>query len=65
VKTPTEEEIEEALNTVHYFWQDKRDITRWMGWKEWEPWFRQNRPEITDAWDRYLSAIRTLNAILS
>lgn len=61
---PTQEEIEEAVSMVKYFWNHKGDITRWVGWQKWEPWFRKNRPEITDAYDRYISAVRTLNKLL-
>lgn len=61
---PTKEEIEHALDMVTYFWQEKGVVERWVQWPTWEPWFRKNRPEITDALDRYHSAVRTLNALL-
>ena len=54
----------EDLNTLRYFWEDKADITRWVGFEKLLPALEQEYPEILKAWKDYQTADRTLTAIL-
>jgi len=51
------------LDMVRYFWQEKRDITRWCEWESKLPDFERERPEIPAAVRALIAAERTLNAI--
>lgn len=57
---------DECASSLKYFWRDKGDLERWVGWEE----FRRNaagdpqRQAIVDAWDRHKAAERTLDVLI-
>ena len=60
----TDEELEGEVATLRYFWQEKGDVTRYVGWEELRPVLRERRPEIVKAWDDYVESKRRLSAVL-
>jgi len=52
------------LDDVRYFWMEYGDLSRWSGWEEKKEAFRNEYPELTDAFERYRSAKTTLTAVI-
>lgn len=55
---------EEDLNALRYFWGEKRDLTRWLGYARRLPVLQRERPDIIEAWNAYLAAERRMSAVL-
>ena len=60
MRKPTSEE----LRMVVYFWQERRDLTRFVSWEELEPVLRVSHPHLLDAIERLRSAEKTVDAIV-
>lgn len=57
---------ESDINDIQYFWQEKGDLERWVGWNDPET---QQRiiaacPELVKLWNDYKTAERLLNLIV-
>ena len=55
---------DEDKGDIVYFWQEKRDLSRLCSWERIKPAVAREYPEILKAWEDYLTAIRTLNAVV-
>ena len=64
VKTKKTKLTEEDISCLQYFHQEKRDMTRWVGWEEAAPLIKEQYPHLWDAHQRMLSAERTLDIIV-
>lgn len=51
------------LRMIACFWREKHDLRAWADWNEKKPLIRENFPEIIDAWERYLSAKKTMDVL--
>ncbi len=58
----TEEEKVDFLSDVKYFWNEKGDIERYLGYTPEK--MREASPAVADALERYISAEITLNNLL-
>lgn len=55
---------ENDKNMLNYFWTQKGNLERWSSWEKRKEAIRKVRPEIVEAWERYKSAIRVLDALI-
>jgi hypothetical protein len=55
---------EEDKNMIIYFWTEKGDLERWIGWPEAKARLEQSRPEVLKAWNDYKMAIRTMDVMV-
>ncbi len=53
----------EMLETLHYFWDEKRDIERWAGFDREK--IAAEYPEIIKAWDDYSTSKRVMSAVIN
>lgn len=56
-----DEDINDFMNSLRYFWEDKRDLERYFAFDR--ELLKKRYPEVLDAWDRYKTAERSLSAI--
>jgi len=54
----------EDLRMIQYFWQEKGDLRRYCGWEEIQEDLQAQFPAIYDAWQRYRTAVETLNIVV-
>lgn len=60
----TDEEYENEMNMVKYFWEEKRDATRYTGWGKVKSEIERREPHILQAIENYENAERTVSALL-
>lgn len=60
----TKKITQEDLASLHYFWFQKGDLTRWVFWEEKLPDLRREYPEIVKAWEDYKAADRILDHVI-
>ena len=48
------------LHSLRYFWEEKGDITRWVGWESKKAEIGKEHPQILWAWENYLETRRCL-----
>ena len=48
------------LHSIRYFWEEKGDPTRWVGWERTKPDLLKEHPQILWAWENYLETRRCL-----
>lgn len=58
---PTSEEI----GALKYFWQEKGDVTRYVGWKQLQPKLAEHHPEVLAALSNLKVAYKTVSAVIS
>lgn len=54
----------EDLDMLKYYWIEKQDLTSWCDWSKRRTVIREFYPEIYDAWERYRSALRTMDVLI-
>ena len=45
---------------LKYFWQDKGNLERWVGWEE----TKAKYPEVVKAWDDYKISMKILDCVI-
>ena len=55
---------EDDINCIVYFWEEKRDLDRWVDWEAKREYFVKELPELVKAWDDYRTAGRIMDAIV-
>lgn len=55
---------QEDLYTLRYFWEQKRDLTRWTGFEQALPALQHARPDILAAWHAYLAAEQHMHEVV-
>lgn len=58
------EQFEQELDMLRYFWTEKGDVERYVGWKELQPVLAARRPDILKAWNDHKAAEMILSAVL-
>lgn len=59
-----EEEYQDNLATLAYFWREKRDIGRWIGWVNFKEKLASRDPVLYAAIMNYDNAERLLDRLL-
>jgi hypothetical protein len=54
---------EEDLDMLKYFWEEKRDLESYRGYKRIEDQLKIERPDIYVFWEKYKQAEKALNII--
>jgi hypothetical protein len=60
----TEEEREEQVTMLRYFWEEYSDIEIYAGFEEMRPYLQDNYPEILKAWEDYKMSERMLSTVI-
>ena len=60
MKTSREIDIDEYKSMIIYFWEEKRDITRWTDFNR--EYMKEYLPHILHLWDEYVEAGRRMDS---
>lgn len=55
---------QEDIYALRYFWEEKGDITRWLGLPRAMPALQQERPDILAAWAAYQAATQRMHEVV-
>lgn len=56
---------DEDRRSLKYFWETKRDLTRWVDWPSKKKEVRRELPHLWQAWINYQLAEKTMDAVVS
>lgn len=54
----------EDLYALRYFWEEKNDLTRWLGFPRAVPTLQRERPDILAAWAAYQAAVQQMHEVV-
>lgn len=58
-----EEKLQEHLNMIRYFWEEKGDITRYYAFEELKPILQERYPALLKAWNDYKASIQLMDFV--
>lgn len=55
---------EDDINMLDYFWAEKEDLERWVGWEDRKDFIKNVKPELIEAWENYKKSKETISRII-
>ena len=56
---------DDDIRSIQYFWREKGDLDRWVGWDDAWPRIQERCPELAKAWTGYIGARRILHLVVN
>lgn len=55
---------DEDKRNIAYFWLERGNLERWVGWERAKPSIARQFPEILQAWENYKASNRMLDVVV-